>query len=72
MDPKQSRCECYDPECPHAGPNHRERQCLNLSVVTLHRIDMADETGVPLCQECADDAMDSGVFGLEDIEENRI
>jgi len=36
----------------------------------LFRVDMEDETGTAMCEECADDALDSGVFTTyEDVDE---
>ena len=50
-------CECSDPGCP---------ACLGLcgksAVMTLYRIDMQDLTGTDFCEDCANDAMESGLF----------
>lgn len=57
------KCECSDPGCPvHIGEN-----CQNWSIPEepgeiLYRVDMEDKTGVAFCQDCADDAMESGLF----------
>jgi hypothetical protein len=52
------RCECVDTGCP---ANH-SNQCPNIATVTLWRVDMEDITGTRFCDECADDAMESGLF----------
>lgn len=52
-------CEGSDCGCPvHSG----HAMCNNRSVVTLYRIDMEDRTGTQMCDACASDAMDSGLF----------
>jgi len=54
-------CECSDPGCPmHKG----QSACTAPAKAILHRVDMDDETGTAMCEECAVDAMDSGVFRL--------
>jgi hypothetical protein len=57
-------CECTDDSCPsHEGKN----RCTVLSTVTLYRVDMADETGTRFCNECCEDALESGLFtAIED------
>ncbi len=53
------KCECADFACPaHKG----QRACSRVASSCLVRVDMHDETGTQLCQECAEDAMDSGLF----------
>lgn len=55
---KPITCECTDPRCPvHAGVS----KCSKLAEATVRRIDM-DSGGIPMCEECAKDAMESGVF----------
>jgi hypothetical protein len=51
------RCECADGGCPCCHGN-----CEREATVVLYRADMEDATGTPLCEGCADDAMDSGLF----------
>lgn len=51
------RCECSDPGCP-CCQGHCERR----SAVTLYRVDMQDESGTRFCENCANDAYESGVF----------
>lgn len=52
-------CECADPGCPyHAGVGH----CNQNAAGEVFRVDMEDETGTPMCEDCAADALDSGVF----------
>ena len=61
------QCECYDCDgCPNkthgAGPEPESRRCKEPATTTLYRSDMDDREGVAFCEECASDAMDSGVF----------
>jgi protein-arginine kinase activator protein McsA len=53
-------CECTDPGCPHCKGNCKKRatQCLR-------RVDMEDKTGTLMCNKCADDALDSGLFNSD-------
>lgn len=54
-----AQCECGDPGCPvHEGVAH----CRNSATYTVYRVDMQDETGTSMCDKCAEDALDSGVF----------
>lgn len=54
-------CDCGDRGCPvHKG----SERCPNKATVTVYRIDMNDPYGSEMCDGCAEDAMDSGVFGL--------
>lgn len=56
-------CECCDSGCPiHEG----EGQCNNIGAVLVFRIDMDDETGTLMCEGCADDALESGLFVAEE------
>lgn len=53
------KCECSDPGCPmHTGHS----DCHMKAKILLLRVDMEDKTGTAMCHECAEDAMDSGVF----------
>lgn len=53
-------CECADPGCPvHEGSS----ACKHPGVLILYRVDMHDETGTAFCNDCADDAERSGLFG---------
>jgi hypothetical protein len=54
------RCECSDPGCPVC-----HGKCRRKVYVTLYRVDMEDVTGTDMCQGCADDAMDAGVFSTD-------
>jgi hypothetical protein len=38
--------------------------------MTLYRVDMEDETGTPMCESCGGDALDSGVFGTRDEDDD--
>ena len=53
-------CECSDPGCPEC-----KGDCNRRALSTVYRVDMKDETGTPMCNRCAEDAMDSGVFANE-------
>jgi hypothetical protein len=54
------KCECTDPGCPaHPG----EEDCFQPALrKPLRRVDMEDHTGTLMCETCADDAMQSGLF----------
>lgn len=55
-------CECADPGCGHA-PFHRESDgCSCRGTVSLVRIDLADESSMSFCEDCASDALASGLF----------
>lgn len=59
-------CECGDSGCPvHKGKS----RCSAKATQTVFRIDMEDETGTDMCDDCANDAIDSGVFTYESEEE---
>lgn len=53
-------CECADPGCPACTG-----KCKRPSVLTLWRVDMADRSGVRVCEACGEDCMESGVFTSE-------
>ena len=55
-------CDCTDPGCPaHGGVS----QCRTAAAVRLRRVDWGIDAGyLRMCQACADDAMESGVFAL--------
>lgn len=56
---KHTLCGCSDPGCPvHPGKS----LCPNRADTTLYRVDMEDETGTMMCEACASDAFDSGLF----------
>lgn len=54
---KSCQCACSDPGCPACHGS-----CTNKAVDCLHRIDMEDKNGTPMCAGCAEDAHESGVF----------
>lgn len=58
-------CLCSDPGCPvsHGG------SCYEWATCRVFRIDMNDEDGTPMCDDCAADALESGVFCVEDDED---
>lgn len=56
------RCECTDPGCPeHEGVS----KCTKVAMITVHRVDMEDDTGTRMCHGCGEDALDSGVFTVK-------
>jgi hypothetical protein len=61
IEDEESPCECGDSGCSvHEG----SEECPNPGTVLLRRTDMEDESGSYFCQECAEDAMESGVFSV--------
>jgi len=56
-------CQCADPKCRNEI-NHKSSPLCNRygTVVVLYRIDMEDAGGTAFCDECAEDALDSGLF----------
>jgi hypothetical protein len=58
------RCECADAGCVCHGKCNAEGR------VTLYRVDMEDATGTLFCEQCAADAMESGLFTDESEEES--
>ena len=59
-------CECTDPGCICMA------ECVFLGKHILHRVDMEDVTGTYMCDQCADDAMESGLFTMEDKEDEEV
>jgi len=57
--PGDSRCECSDPACP---VQHPDSNCRQVATTILYRVDMEDVTGTAMCDACASDAMESGLF----------
>jgi len=51
------QCECTDPGCPACAG-----KCTRWATMVLVRIDMEDETGTAMCDKCAYDAFESGLF----------
>lgn len=60
------RCECTDAKC----PSRHDTYCYKDATTIVYRLDMDDETGTAMCDHCAEDALNSGVFstgeGTED------
>ncbi len=56
-------CECHDRGC----PTHPGHFCEAGGSVRVYRIDVEDETGTYMCDECATDAIDSGVFADDEM-----
>lgn len=52
-----AKCECSDPGCPVC-----KGECKNTATQCLVRVDMEDQTGTLMCDGCADDAFESGLF----------
>jgi hypothetical protein len=68
--PADSRCECADPGCT-AGITDANGKCTNKATCVLFRVDVEDNTGTAMCDECAEDALDSGLFApAEDFDED--
>jgi len=60
-------CECSDPGCPvHFGSS----TCPHTQQCVVFRVDMEDETGIEMCELCAEDALSSGCFSDEYQEED--
>jgi hypothetical protein len=52
-------CECADAGCPgHKGKN----RCHYPVAHVMFRVDMEDKTGTAMCEGCATDAFESGLF----------
>lgn len=57
------RCECCDRGCrEHEGEN----VCYAAARTMVYQTDIEDETGTFMCIHCADAALESGVFTIED------
>ena len=59
-------CQCSDGGC----PVHKGRNCKRVAETTVFRVDMEDVDGTPMCDGCASDALDSGVFTTKDESED--
>ncbi len=58
------KCCCSDPACPvHIGTS-----CNDVADSYLYWIGMADQSAMPFCASCADDALASGVFDIAEID----
>ena len=57
---RKNLCKCSEGMCPCCFGS-----CWSVATVTVYRVDMEDATGTPMCEGCADDAMDSGLFTTE-------
>lgn len=55
--PEPHFCECGDPGCPVC-----HGKCHKPARTAVYRSDMDDETGTPMCDGCASDCMNSGLF----------
>ena len=65
----KDRCECQDPGCPfHVG----ESRCDLRATMTVTRFDYEPEgCSFRMCDECAEDAIGSGVF-YDDAPDDRM
>jgi hypothetical protein len=52
-------CECSDPGC---SVNHGSKECGQNAEDILYRVDMEDRSGTAMCEDCASDAFEAGVF----------
>jgi hypothetical protein len=67
--PGDARCECHESEWCHENIGEGT-QCRLTATCVLFRIDMDDETGTAFCDDCAEDALDSGLFiSAEDFDD---
>src|ERR1700728_2836358 len=53
------KCECADSLCAH---HIGKSDCRDVASQYLYRVDMQDVTGTAMCDACAEDAMESGLF----------
>ena len=58
----REHCGCSDPGCSCCSG-----ECHRVADSILYRVDMDDATGTPMCEGCARDATDSGLFRREEI-----
>lgn len=54
---KTPKCECDDTSCPCC-----RGKCKRFAARVVHRLDVHDEEGTPMCEGCASDAKNSGIF----------
>lgn len=59
-DKSHSPCECSDGAC----PVHPGESCHHHASTNVKRIDMDDRTGTNMCEGCANDCLESGMFTL--------
>jgi len=59
---EMNKCECVDPGC----PVHIHGHCVAPGKTILYRVDMVDRTGTVMCDPCAGDALESGLFREDD------
>lgn len=52
-------CQCFDTAC---NVNHGAVGCEIAPAFALYRVDMEDRTGTAMCEHCAEDAVESGLF----------
>ena len=62
---QQKQCECADGGCPHVGSMQCPTMLTPQTSETLYRVDMVDVTGTDMCETCAADAYESGLFADE-------
>ena len=61
-----TKCECADPKC---AVHAKESICPNEGSLFLYRVDMVDNCGLFFCDECAQDALESGLFAVKELDE---
>lgn len=54
--PEPITCECFDKDCPVC-----KGHCFSKSAFLLARVDMQNAL-IELCEECSQDALESGLF----------
>lgn len=59
----RGRCQCNDTQCLIHKPSDI---CANTATTIMYRVDMTDETGTAVCDGCAEDMANSGLFADED------
>ena len=55
------QCECVHEDCLHPA-EQGSGQCIRQAAHILYRCDLDDHTGTAFCEECAEDAIDCGLF----------
>lgn len=66
LSPKNTRlgiCQCTDHQCP---AHESVAFCINEAEVVMVRCDSEDETGIPMCEHCAEDAIESEIFTIKE------
>lgn len=56
-------CGCIDTAC----PTHPGEACAMPANTNVYRVDMDDADGTPMCFDCCDDAIESGLYRLKEV-----